>query len=78
MLDRFVMGESDLSEEIETEQCKDNDPDCKVNLSVENAPVICLVSYAEELETECKLYETKHNLHRVEPSATALSELLEK
>ena len=33
------------------------------NLSVEKTPVICLVSHAEELQTECYLDETKHNLY---------------
>ena len=72
------MSETDLSEEIESEECEHHDPDSEIYLSVEDPPVVSLVSNAEELETESNLYESEHNLDRVKPASAALLELLEK
>ena len=63
MLYRLVAFEFDLSEEVETKESKYNDPDCKVYLSVKDTPVLCLVSNAEELETESNFDKTEDNLH---------------
>ena len=62
MLDRFVVLETDLSKKIESEKSEYNDPYCKVYLSVEDAPVVCLVCNAEELQSESYLYKTENNL----------------
>ena len=63
MLYRLIVLKSDLAEEVETEQCEYYDPDCKVNLSVKESPMVSLVSNAEELETESNLDETENNLY---------------
>ena len=63
--------ELDLAEEVEAKECEHYDPDCEVNLSVKDTPVVSLVSNAEELQTEGNLDESEDNLHRVEPATTA-------
>ena len=62
MLDRFVVLETDLSKKIEPEKSEYYDPYCKVYLSVEDAPVVCLVCNAEELQSEGDLDESENNL----------------
>ena len=78
MLYWFVVLESDLAEKIEAEKSEYHNPYSEIYLSVENTPMVGLVSDAEELESERDLDESEHDLHRVEPSAAALLELLEK
>ena len=78
MLYWFVMLETDLTKEVEAEKSEYDNPDGKIYLSVEDTPVVCLVCHAEELESECHFHKSEHNLYRVQPSATALLEFLEK
>ena len=63
MFNWLVVLETDLSEEVETEECEYYDPDCKIYLSVEESPVICLVSDAEELQSESDLDKSENNLY---------------
>ena len=57
------MSKTNLAKQIETHKSKYYNPDCEINLSVEDTPMVCLVSNAEELESKCNLYESKYNLH---------------
>ena len=57
------MGEADLSDEVKAEKGEYRNPDGEVNLSVEKAPVVCLVSDAEELESEGNLDESEDYLY---------------
>ena len=63
MLDRLVSLELDLAEEVKAKESEHYDPDCKINLSVKDTPMVSLVSNAEELKTECNLDETENNLY---------------
>ena len=63
MLYRLVVRKTNLSEQIQSQKGKYHNPDCKVNLPVEYAPVVGLVSNAQELEAKRNLYETEHDLH---------------
>ena len=53
MLYRLIVLETDLAEKVKTEKSEYNDPDSKIYLSVENSPMVSLVSDTEELESEC-------------------------
>ena len=44
-------------------------PDCKIDLTVEESPVIGLVRDAEEFESKCHLDESEHYLDAVQPAA---------
>ena len=57
------MFKTDLAEEVETQKSEDYNPDCKIYFSVEDTPMVSLVRYAEELESECKFNESEDNLH---------------
>ena len=78
MLHRLVVRKANLSEKIKTQKGKYHNPYCKVNLPVEYAPVVGLVRNAQEFQTKCDFDEAEYNLHRIEPAASALFELLQK
>ena len=62
MLHRFVALKAYLSEKIQTKQCEYYNPDRKINFSVEDSPMVGLVSYAEELESKRNFYESQYYL----------------
>ena len=70
------MGETYFAEEVEAQEGENHNPNGEIHLTVEQPPVIGLVGGAEELHSKCELYEAQHNLHRAEPVAAALLELL--
>ena len=78
MLHRLVILKADLAEKIKTEKGEYNDPYCKINLSVKNAPMVGLICYAEEFKTKGHLYESKYDLHSVKPATSALLEFLQE
>ena len=49
MFDIAVVRKFHLSEQVEAHHGKDNDPECDVNFAVEDAPMVSLVGYAQEL-----------------------------
>ncbi len=63
-----VAGELDLSQQVDAQQCKNDDPQHQEHLPVEYAPAVCQVGDGEELERQRQLEESQHHLHRVEPS----------
>ena len=63
MLYRLVMCEAYLSEQIQTKKCEHYNPYCKINLSVEDAPVVSLVGNAEELESESDFNESEYDFY---------------
>ena len=72
------MAESYLAEKIQAEKRENDYPESQIDFSVQNTPVICLIRRTQELESESKLYESKHNLNGTEPVATAFLDLLDK
>ena len=65
------------SYQVESQQGEYRYPQGEVDFTVEDAPVVGLVGYAEELETEGELDEAEYHLHRVEPAA-ALGQFVEQ
>ncbi len=63
MLHRFIMRETYLAEQIKSEKGEHHNPYGKVNLPVEDTPVVCLVCNAEEFESERDLHEAENDLH---------------
>ena len=72
-----IVREAELAEQVEAEHREYHYPKGYVDFAVENAPMVGLVGYGEELETESQLNETEHYLDRVEPSA-GLGQVLEQ
>ena len=77
VLNFAVVRKLDLAQEVQAEQREDHNPNCEIDLAIEQIPVVNLVGNTEELEAECHLDKAKHNLHRVEPAA-ALWQLLQQ
>ena len=67
MLQRRVIRKADLAQKVQTQKCEDDNPDCKIDLSVQQTPVVGLVSNAQELESKSHFYESQHYLHGVQP-----------
>ena len=67
MLQWGVIRKADLAEKVQTQKCEDDNPDCKIDLSVQKTPVVGLVGNAQELESKSHFYESQHNLYRVQP-----------
>ncbi len=63
------MSKTQLAQQVKTHQGENHDPDGKVDLTVQQAPVVNLVGNAQKLEPQCYLDETKHNFNAVEPPA---------
>ena len=76
VLNLAVVSKAELAQEVEAKECEYHNPDCKVDLAVEQSPAVSLVGGAQELEAESNLDKSEYNLHRVEP-ATALWHLLQ-
>ena len=63
------MREVEQSEQIETEQREECNPEGEECLAVEDVPAVSEVGYREELQGECQLYETECHLQHVHPTA---------
>ena len=66
-LQRRIILELELAQEVESQQAEHHDPDGKIDLPVKKTPVVSLVGHAEELESQGDLDESKHDLDTVEP-----------
>ncbi len=72
-----IVFETQFSKQVEAQEGEYHNPKGKVYLPVKDAPVICLVRRAEELESQRQFNESKDNLDTVQPSA-ALWQVLQK
>ena len=63
MLYFLVIFETNLSKKVESKHGEHHNPDCKIDLPVENAPAIGLVGYRKEFESESYLYESEDYLY---------------
>ena len=66
----LVMWETKPSDEIGTQQGKDDNPKGEEHLAVENVPSVSQVGHREELEREGQFQETQRNFDAVHPVAT--------
>ena len=63
MLYRLIALETDLAKEVKAEKSEHYYPYSKIYFSVEDTPVVSLVSDAEELQTKGDLYKAEYYLY---------------
>ena len=74
---RVVVRELEPTEEVDSKQTEDDNPQTEEHLAVEDVPAVGKVGNGEELQGESQLDETEHNLNNVHPSTRLWSRLQE-
>ena len=64
-----VVGELDLSQQVEAQQGEEHNPEGKEGLTVEDAPAVGQVGHGKELQREGQFEEAQRHLDDVHPSA---------
>ena len=64
----IVVREFNLTQQIESKQSKNHDPQSKERFTVEQSPSVCQIGYRQELKCECQFKKAQRHLYHIHPS----------